>query len=134
MVIYNGPTGGPVQNPTLEFLYDIVFNQNADYWAKGSGDSAIEIEGIDERLIFFFDEPYGFLLMRHPDYLVPSNSNRVIKVVEHRIGGEMMRFPSCSYLSREKAYAVIAEFVRDHQFSTEIDWIDMYEIDFDHGY
>ena len=75
MVIYNGPIEEPIENPSDEFIKNIIFNKEESYWKQGSGDSCFEIEGCDEWLIFFYDEPYGFFIMRHPDYLVTINDN-----------------------------------------------------------
>lgn len=61
VVIYYGPVGNPIENPSEKFIRDIVFHKNESYWRQGSGDSSIEINGIEERLILFCDEPYGFL-------------------------------------------------------------------------
>ena len=68
MVIYNGPVGEPVENPNEAFIKDIFFNKEDEYWKQGSGDSCFEVEGCNEWLIFFYDEPYGFFIMSHPDY------------------------------------------------------------------
>lgn len=134
LITYNSPKEDPIENPSIEFLKDIVFNKNADYWAKGSGDSSIEIEGLSEQLIFFYDEPYGFFIMRHPDYLAPYDKNVEIKVIEHRVGGEPMRIPSCCYVSREKAFEILSEFIQTKQIPTNINWTDIYDIEFDHGF
>jgi hypothetical protein len=141
LITYNGPTGDPVENPSTDFIKDIIFNKNADYWEKGSGDSGIEIEGLDEQLVFFYDEPYGFFIMRHPDYLVPV-ANEVsggipkepydeeikIEVVEHRVGGEPMKVPSCCYVSRDKAFEIISVFINTEQIPENINWTDIYAI------
>ncbi|UNK17387.1 hypothetical protein MNQ98_23365 [Paenibacillus sp. N3/727] len=50
MLVYNGPIGEPVENPS----------EDSDYWLQGSGDSCLEVEGLEERLVFFMDEPFGF--------------------------------------------------------------------------
>ncbi|MCX7748037.1 MAG: hypothetical protein N2645_14300 [Clostridia bacterium] len=134
LITYNGPTGDPIENPSINFLKDIIFNKAADYWAKGSGDSGIEIEGLDETLIFFYDEPYGFFIMRHPDYLVPYDESAEIRVVEHKVGGEPMRVPSCCYVSRERAYETISEFVTTKSIPSNVNWTDIYDIEFDHGF
>lgn len=34
MIVYNGPIGEPVVNPTDDFLKDIFFNQGEEYWKK----------------------------------------------------------------------------------------------------
>ncbi|MDR6226337.1 hypothetical protein [Desmospora profundinema] len=133
-LVYHGPVGDSVENPTLEFIKDLVFNREADYWAQGGGDSALEIEGLNERLIFFFDEPYGFFIMRHPDYLAPCKENVEIEVVEHWVGGEPMRIPSCCYVSRDQAYEILSKVIETKQIPTDVNWVDIYEIDFDHGY
>jgi hypothetical protein len=134
LITYDNPTGDSIKNPSLEYLKEIVLTKDADFWKKGSGDSGIEIEGVDERLIFFYDEPYGFFIMRHPDYLAPYDENIKIEVVEHKVGGEPMRIPSCCYVSREKAWEIIREFIETEQIPTNINWTDIYDIDFDHGF
>ncbi|MDP4181589.1 MAG: hypothetical protein Q8942_10890 [Bacillota bacterium] len=135
LITYDNPTGDSIKNPSLEYLKDIIFNQEADFWKKGSGDSGIEIEGLDERLIFFYDEPYGFFIMRHPDYLAPYDESVEIEVVEHKVGGEPMRVPSCCYVSRERAFEIISEFITTEQIPENINWTDIYEIEgFDSGY
>jgi hypothetical protein len=134
LITYDNPTGDSIKNPSLEYLKEIVLTKDADFWKKGSGDSGIEIEGVDERIIFFYDEPYGFFIMRHPDYLAPYDENIKIEVVEHKVGGEPMRIPSCCYVSREKAWEIIREFIETEQIPTNINWTDIYDIDFDHGF
>lgn len=134
MIVYNGPIGEPVVNPTDDFLKDIFFNQGEEYWKKGSGDSGIEVDGCDERIIFFYDDPYGFFVMRHPDYLVMYDESIDIKTVEHRVGGEPMQVPTCSYVTREMAYKVISSFIKQKQIPDFVSWIDLYDIDFDYEF
>ena len=134
MITYNGPVEEPIENPNDDFIRSIVFEKGEDYWKQGSGDSCLEVEGCDEWLIFFYDEPYGFFIMRHQDYLVPMNKNVEIETVEHLVGGEPMKVPSCSYVDRGLAYRIINEFTTTKSMPTFIEWVDLYEIDFDHGF
>ena len=134
MVIYNGPIGEPIENPKEEFIKDIFFNKDDKYWKQGSGDSCFEVEGCEEWLIFFYDEPYGFFIMRHPDYLVPIDNNREITTIEHIVGGEPMSIPTCSYVSRETAYKIVTEFINTKKVPEFIEWIDLYDIDFDYDF
>ncbi|NPC93582.1 hypothetical protein HOO54_15380 [Bacillus sp. WMMC1349] len=134
MITYRGPIERPIVNPSDEFVRNIIFKKTEDYWKQGSGDSSFEIEGCDESFILFYDEPYGFFIMRHPDYLVPLNKSIEIKTVEHFVGGEAMHVPSCSYLNRDLAYKVIKEFMATKTIPSFIEWTDLYEIDFDHGF
>lgn len=48
MVIYNGPIEDTIENPSDEFIKDIIFNKEESYWKQGSGDSCFEVEGCDE--------------------------------------------------------------------------------------
>ncbi|MDE1465390.1 hypothetical protein [Spartinivicinus poritis] len=112
----------------------IVLGESADYWKKGSGDSGIEIEGVDDRLIFFADEPHGFFVMFHPDYEVPYSEAQSFSVVEHTVGGEPMRVPTCCYLSRDMAWDIIEHFLDNHQKHPRLNWVDLYDIDFDHSF
>lgn len=134
MILYNGPIGEPVCEPTDEFLRDIFFEKNEDYWKCGGGDSCIEVEGCDERIIFFYDEPYGFFIMRHPDYLVMCDEQIENKTVVHNVGGEPMQIPTCSYVQRQKAYEIIASFVQTKKIPDFVEWMDLYEIDFDYEF
>ncbi|MBQ7774891.1 MAG: hypothetical protein IJ379_03130 [Lachnospiraceae bacterium] len=134
MIIYYDPMEEPTENPTKEFLKNIIYNKDADYWKKGSGDSCIEVDGCDERLIFFYDEPHGFFVMRHPDYLVMHDESVEIETVEHRVGGEPMQVPSCSYVSREKAYEIITTFVELKRVPDFVSWMDLYDIDFEYEF
>lgn len=134
MVIYNGPMGESIENPTEDYIKDIFFNKGEDYWKQGSGDSCFEVEGCEEWLIFFYDESYGFMLIRHPDYLVPIDRSVNIETVEHYIGGEPMALPTCSYVSRESAYKIAQEFIVTGKFSEMVEWIDLYDIEFEHDF
>lgn len=53
MVLFYGPDGDTVENPDEEFLKDIIFNKDEDFWQDGSGDSSLEVEGCDEAPYFF---------------------------------------------------------------------------------
>ncbi|MNJ00869.1 hypothetical protein D3C73_1603160 [compost metagenome] len=72
--------------------------------------------------------------MRHPDYLAPYKEEADIKVVEHLVGGEPMRIPSCCYVSRDEAFSILRRFLDSKQIPEDVNWVDIYEIDFDHGY
>jgi len=134
VIIYNGPVGEPIENPSQEFIRDLIFKKNESYWKQGSGDSCFEVEGLEERLILFYDEPYGFFIMQHPDYLVTLNKNVEIETVEHLVGGEPMKVPTCAYLDREMAYRIINEFITTKSIPKFIEWVDLYDIDFEHGF
>ncbi len=134
MIVYNGPIGDVIENPTDEFLKEICFEKTEEYWKCGGGDSCIEVEGCNERIIFFFDEPYGFFIMRHPDYLVMCNEQIEIKTVVHRVGGEPMQVPTCSYVSREKAYEILSSFIKTKKIPEYVSWMDLYEIDFEYEF
>jgi len=134
MISYRGPQGDTCENPTDEFLRNIA-EKPADYWAQGGGDSCLEIAGSNDRMIFFVDEPYGVFIMMHPDYeVISQDSDKPVETVEHRVGGEPMKVPSSSYVSRERALELMREFVKNSGRPSSVEWIDMYEIEFDHGF
>ncbi|WGU99173.1 hypothetical protein QJS56_11360 [Bacillus altitudinis] len=134
MIVYIGPVEEPIENPGEEFIKNIFFEKEADYWKQGSGDSCFEVEGGDEWLIFFYDEPYGFFIMRHPDYLVPLKKDVEIETIEHLVGGEPMEVPSCSYVSREEAYRIVLHFLSTKTMPDFVEWVDLYDIDFEHDF
>lgn len=130
--IYYGPTEDVV-NPTKEFIKTII-EKDASYWKEGSGDSCIEVEGCEERLIFFYDEPYGFFLMRHPDYLVMCDETVEIETITHNVGGEPMQVPTCSYVQRDVAYQIIVSFLEGGAITESVKWVDLYDIDFEYEF
>lgn len=134
MIIYYGPVGANVENPSEEFVRELIFNKKEEYWKQGSGDSCFEVEDCQERLVFFYDEPYGFLIIRHPDYLVPIDRTIKINTIEHKVGGEPMKIPTCSYVNRETAYEVIQHFIMTKEVPAIVEWIDLYDIEFDHDF
>lgn len=134
MIVYNGPVEEYIENPSEQFIKEIIFNKDESYWKQGSGDSCFEVDGSEERLIFFYDEPYGFFIMQHPDYLVMCNKNIEIETVEHLVGGEPMRVPTCSYVDREMTYRIVNEFIATKSMPAFVEWIDLYDIDFDYGF
>jgi len=133
MILYRGPIGDTRNNPDREFLRAIS-EKPAEYWAQGGGDSCIEVEGSNERLLFFYDEPYGFFVMMHPDYYVVVSRTTPIDTVEHRVGGEPMKLPTCSYMGRDEALRLMIEFSESGKRPVSVEWQDMYDIDFDHGF
>lgn len=132
-ILYRGPLGDSVMNPDPNFLRQIA-DKPADYWKTGSGDSCLEVCGMNERLLFFFDDPLGFFMMMHPDYEVVVRRPGPIETIVHRVGGEPMRVPSCSYFSRDEAYVLMLEFVKNKGRPSSVEWQDMYHIKFDHGF
>lgn len=134
MIIFNGPTGNEIQNPTEQFIRNIIFEKDDEYWKTGSGDACIEVEECKERLIFFYESDYGFFIMRHPDYLVLCDDQNDIHTVVHDVGGEPMQVPSCSFVSREKALDILISFMRTGEILYNDMWIDMYDIDFEYDF
>lgn len=72
--------------------------------------------------------------MRDPDYLITINENVEIETIEHLVGGEPMKFPKCSYVNRETAYIIIKEFIKNKEVPAFVKWVDLYDIDFEHGF
>lgn len=132
-IFYRGPLGDTQENPDPNFLR-LVADKPESYWAMGGGDSCLEVHGSSERMLFFFDEPYGFFIMMHPDYEIVVRHPGPIETVEHRVGGEPMKVPSCSYFTRDEAYELMLEFISNEGRPTSVEWTDMYELEFDHGF
>lgn len=62
------------------------------------------------------------------------NKNVEIEVDEHLLGGEPMKMPTCAYLDREIAYRIIKEFITTKSIPKFIEWVNLYDIDFEHGF
>lgn len=55
-------------------------------------------------------------MMSHSDYLVPFNKNIEVNTIEYLAGGEPMKIPTCSYVSRSEAYKIIKQFILTKKF------------------
>jgi hypothetical protein len=133
--IFTGPTGLDVENPSTQFIKEIL-DQDKDFWLKGAGDAGINFEGTNNRLIFFYDEPYGFFIMYHPDYISPIVGDiNNITTVYHNVGGQPMPVPSCCYISKEGAFEIIIHYLHNNgQLLNKYEWKDIYDLEFDHGF
>lgn len=124
MFLYYGPTGAPVENPGEE------------YWKQGNGESSIEIEedweSESESLVFFYTEPYGFLIMRYPNFLVPFKKIEQIETIEHDVAGSPLYVPSCSYINRDQAYQIVHHFLLTKTVPDFVEWVELRDIDFQH--
>ncbi|MBC2285222.1 hypothetical protein [Listeria booriae] len=119
MLVYYGPDGEFINNPSNEFLKEIL-NKDSVYWNQGGGDSSLFIEKETYRLIFF--------KMRHPDYVAPFNPDIEVYTVHHDIGGEPMATPSSSYVGLADAEKIILEFATKGSIENVQEWKDIYGI------
>lgn len=67
-------------------------------------------------------------------YLVMYDKSIDIKTVEHKVGGEPMQVPTCSYVKREKAYEIISSFIKHKKIPDFVTWVDLYDIDFEYEF
>ncbi|AYJ88965.1 hypothetical protein CS953_04290 [Bacillus safensis] len=134
MYLYYGPTGAPVKNPGEEFMKRIFFQEGEEYWKQGNGESFIEIEEDweCESLVFFYTEPYGFFIMRYPDFLVPFQKVEKVETIEHFVARSPLNVPSCSYVDRNQAYQIVQQFLDDKKAPDLVEWVKLRSIDFQH--
>jgi hypothetical protein len=108
-------------------------SQSYEYWNSGSGDSAIQINN-DERLIFFKIKD-GVFIMQSPDYLVPIakniNKNQKSDTLIHYVGGEKFKFPKSIVYDFNVALKILKSYIEHQKSNSNIQWIDMYDINFD---
>ncbi|MBU8697990.1 Imm1 family immunity protein [Bacillus pumilus] len=132
MFLYYGPTGAPVENPGEEFMKKIFFQEDEEYWKQGNGESSIEMEEDweSESLVFFYTEPYGFLIMRYPNFLVPFKKGEKIETIEHFVAGAPLYVPSCSYVDRNQAYQIVHHFLTTKTVPDLVEWVELRDIDF----
>ncbi|MCA0162737.1 MULTISPECIES: Imm1 family immunity protein [Bacillus] len=135
MLLYYGPTGAPVENPGEEWVKEIFFHKGEDYWKQGNGESSIEVDEDweTESLVFFYHEPYGFFLMRYPDFLVPFKKEEKIETIKHVVAGAPLYVPSCSYVDRHQAYEIVQHFLKTKSVPDSVEWVELRTIDFQQG-
>lgn len=66
--------------------------------------------------------------------IIQYQLNVEIKTVEHLVRGEPIRIPTCSYVDSETTYRIIKDFITFKSVSNFIEWVDLYDINFDHGF
>ncbi|WP_332238672.1 hypothetical protein [Sporolactobacillus sp. KGMB 08714] len=131
MLIYYGPNGQFVNNPSHEFLKNII-DKDPSYWSKGGGDSSLFFERTDSRLIFFKDKTLGVFIMKHPEYMAPYNPLIKLNTVYHQVGGEPMPLPSSCYIDEQRAKNYLIEYADTGDIKDSSTWKDIYElIDFE---
>ncbi|APP16398.1 MULTISPECIES: Imm1 family immunity protein [Bacillus] len=135
MFLYYGPTGAPVENPGEEWMKEIFFHKDEDYWKQGNGESSIEVDEDweTESLVFFYHEPYGFFLMRYPGFLVPFKKEEKIETIKHVVAGAPLYVPSCSYVDRNQAYEIVQHFLKTKSIPDSVEWVELRTIDFQQG-
>ncbi len=124
------------EESNLETLRKMIKHIPFNEWKKGSGDCAINFPDTNEQLIFF-KLKQGVFIMQHPDYLIPMTSDKInqkAKTLTHYIGGNEMSIPDNSLYNEEEAFEVLSAFAQHKELSSKYKWIDLYEIEFDHGF
>jgi Immunity protein Imm1 len=116
-------------NPSRESLRELVLNGGDDFWAAGSGQAALELNGAEGgRLLLMGLEAEGFLLIYEPatghDFcsVNPSDTAREQHDVEVHVGGEPMQVPRRHFLDKETAWRVIDDFLHDGRRSPRLQW------------
>jgi len=127
MLKYYGPNGENVEEPTINFIENIL-KKDSSYWASGSGDSSLFFDDETSRLIFFQNENLGFFIMQHPDYIAPYNPEIEIEKVFHNVGGEPMSVPTCCFVNIVDAREIFIEFMANGKISNISNWKDIYEL------
>ncbi|QMV15562.1 hypothetical protein [Vibrio spartinae] len=136
-VTYCPPDGDDIENPDVELIRNIVLYENEGYWKQGSGESGIEIQGVNEQLIFFNYQDRGVFIMLSPDYEVPvvsSTNNKVQETLVHHIGGNEFRFPDCCLFPKADAWTIIQNFIVSGMKTEKFQWVELYDLDFEHGF
>lgn len=126
--IFNTPLGPDQANPSPESLRDLVLRAGDDFWAAGSGQAALDVTGEQgARLLLMGRAAAGFFLVYESrnDSLCsinPSAGADSQQVVEIHVGGEPMQVPLRNFVDKELAWKVVADFLRDAQRSSKIEW------------
>ena len=64
-VEFSGPLGGPLRDPSEDFLKSILHEPSVDYWRSGSADAALNFSGPDgwAQLDFTYHPGLGFCVV-----------------------------------------------------------------------
>ena len=120
----------------VEDLKQMIMHTPFTEWKKGSGDCSIHFADTNEQLVFFKLEK-GVFIMQHPDYLIPITEDSMKqepKTLVHYVGGNEMSIPDNSLFNENDAFEILSTFAEKKELLGKYKWIDLYEIEFDHGF
>jgi hypothetical protein len=129
-VSYCAPSGEAIENPSLEFLRELIFKERSDYWEIGSGDASLQYrDGKRESIMaLMFSPEHGFHLqhsqqMMPLEYFVPSSGDELKPITTVVVGAEPMKLPVAFFLSRELAWVAVEEFYRTGNRTPKVKWV-----------
>jgi hypothetical protein len=139
---YFSPDIDVVDDPTSEFLREIILHSKQDYWQVGGGAGALRVmRGTRKKrtwntkaasLEFYLVEPHGFCFNyfgADSEELTPlvGSAGRPWVVRQHR--GQPDYMPLGCFVGRDVALVIVEEFCRTRQPSPVVPWSDWWELD-----
>jgi hypothetical protein len=130
-IVFHGPVGREVLDPSLEFLHAIILSPSEGYWVQGSGGGTLEFLGTGpskSRLLILPHEGLGYYL-------------KYLEIIRNRIEttwlslgdkDKLSEVTTCSdewlasvglFLAPADAAIAIEDFVVTGQPSQRVDWI-----------
>ena len=105
-----------------------VLSKPPSYWNGGSGDSAINLLGKKDCLVFFkIDE--GIYIENLPSSTAPLiKPNQEAKKVTHYVGGDPMDVPDICLCDEETAFKIISYFIENNgELLPDYDWVNIFD-------
>ncbi len=107
---------------TLQPLIGLL-NEDHEHWKGGSGDSAVNLPGTNDTLIFFKTEQ-GIFIEDLTTVTAPViDPGMEILSVTHYVGGDPMDVPNICLMNKEQAIRIITYFIENNgSLSPEYTW------------
>lgn len=123
------PDGLDIENPSPDFVREVIYNEGNAYWQSNAGDAAFWFDENDERkadLIVVGKDPEGFRLEYQSyaddgDYVLTNEapSNEEVTVY---VGGNRTNYWKNQFVSKETAWKAIEHFTQTGERLQGLNW------------
>ena len=134
MLVYRGPDGAEVEEPSEEYLRGMLLGADLTYWNGPAGDAGLfRQDGSDDADLILIVQQNG-VLVRHRDNVTgderflsqaPRGDDGWVEVYD---GQETWRIGHRFLVPREMAWKAVTEFSRTGQPATGLRWEENLEI------
>jgi hypothetical protein len=127
--LFRHPNGEFIKNPSEAMLRKIIFNTDEKYWNFGAGEISLEtqLESNQVMLTISFKAPYGFLVQYgafdSTDDYVAISSKDYTQTIEIFIGGNPWTVPTSFFISQDKAWKAVLDFLTSGKMTSSLNWV-----------
>jgi hypothetical protein len=136
---FSPPDGDTLTNPDRDWLKKLVVEPSRNYWNSGAGQASLKWHGDNgaTELLLVFDQDHGFSLEyidQNKVYYVPLGDGDFDHTVKVYVGGEPVVLPTKFFVSKERTWVAVEQFLKDGNRSNDLNWARRSELKWHYGY